>query len=112
LHWSIFVSAIPALRLCFGREPVIAAAFGLVHGLVFATVLAEFGVGPWRMALCILGFNLGIELVQLAVVAGTVPWLLAPPSTPIASPSSGSSQARLLAAATACTFNEGCDTDN
>jgi HupE/UreJ protein len=72
----IFVSAIHALRPCFaGREPVIAAAFGLLHGLAFATVLAEFGLGPWRMALCILGFNLGIELMQLAIVAVTVPWL-------------------------------------
>jgi hypothetical protein len=66
-----------------GREPLIAAAFGLVHGLAFATVLAEFGLGPWKMALCILGFNLGIELMQLAVVAATVPWLLLLSCTPV-----------------------------
>ena len=63
-----------------------AAAFGLVHGLAFATVLAEFGLGPWRMALCILGFNLGIELMQLAVVAATVPWLLILSRTPVYTP--------------------------
>ena len=84
---SIFVSAIHALRPCFaGREPLIAAAFGLVHGLAFATVLAEFGLGPWRMAFCILGFNLGIELMQLAVVAATVPWLLLLSRTPVYTP--------------------------
>jgi HupE / UreJ protein len=69
-----------------GREPLIAAAFGLVHGLAFATVLAEFGLGPWRMAFCILGFNLGIELMQLAVVAATVPWLLLLSRTPVYTP--------------------------
>ncbi len=84
---SIFVSAIHALRPWFaGREPVIAAAFGLVHGLAFATVLAEFGLGPWRMALCILGFNLGIELMQLAIVAVTVPWLVLLSRTPVYTP--------------------------
>ena len=84
---SIFVSAIHALRPWFaGREPVIAAAFGLVHGLAFATVLAEFGLGPWRMALCILGFNLGIELMQLAIVAVTVPWLVLLSPTPVYTP--------------------------
>ena len=87
IAFSIFVSAIHALRPRFaGREPVIAAAFGLVHGLAFATVLAEFGLGPWRVALCIFGFNLGIELMQLAVVASIVPWLLLLSRTPVYTP--------------------------
>ena len=74
---SIFVSALHAIRPIFpGREPWIAAGFGLVHGLAFAGAIAGFGFSPWYLALSILGFNLGIELMQLAVVALTIPWLL------------------------------------
>ena len=74
---SILVSAIHALRPIFpGREFVVAGAFGLVHGLAFATVIAELGLDRWGMALGILGFNLGIEAMQLAVVLATMPWLL------------------------------------
>jgi hypothetical protein len=74
---SIFVSAVHALRPIFpGRERWIAAAFGLVHGLAFAAVISELGLGARRTALAIFGFNLGIELMQLAVVALAVPWLV------------------------------------
>jgi hypothetical protein len=74
---SILVSAVHAIRPVFpGREPLIAAGFGLVHGLAFAGSIAEFGFSPWYMALSILGFNLGIELMQMVVVAATIPWLL------------------------------------
>ncbi len=74
---SILVSALHALRPIFpGRETWIAAGFGLVHGLAFATVIAEFGLGPADTAWAIFGFNLGIELMQLLVVVLTMPWLL------------------------------------
>lgn len=74
---SILLSAVHALRPVFpGREFVVAGAFGLVHGLAFATVIAELGLDRWAMALGILGFNLGIEAMQLAVVLATMPWLL------------------------------------
>lgn len=74
---SILVSAVHALRPIFpGREFVVAGAFGLVHGLAFATALSDLGLDGWGMALGILGFNLGIEAMQLAVVAATMPWLL------------------------------------
>ena len=74
---SILVSAVHALRPVFpGREALVAGGFGLVHGLAFATMIAGYGVDAWHTALTVLGFNLGIELMQLAVVAATVPWLL------------------------------------
>ena len=74
---SIMVSAAHALRPIFpGREAVIAACFGLVHGLAFATALAELGLGPWERAAGILGFNLGIESMQLIVVAAALPSLI------------------------------------
>ena len=74
---SILVSAVHAWRPIFpGREPVVAAGFGLVHGLAFATVVARFGLGVQEKALSILGFNIGIEVVQLLVVLAVMPSLL------------------------------------
>lgn len=49
--------------------PGIAAAFGLIHGFGFAGVLQELSLpagGEWR---ALLGFNLGVEIGQLAFVA-------------------------------------------
>lgn len=74
---SILVSAIHAARpLLLRREALLAGVFGLVHGLAFAETLTELGLGPKTLTLSLLGFNLGIELIQLCIVAVTVPWLL------------------------------------
>jgi hypothetical protein len=74
---SILVSALHAIRPWFhGREAVIAAGFGLVHGLAFAESLIGYGFSAWDLAATVLGFNLGIELMQLFVVAITLPWLI------------------------------------
>ncbi len=74
---SVLVSAIHALRPLFpGREPLIAGGFGLVHGLAFATLVRDAGVGMASSAVGLLGFNLGIELVQLAIVCLALPALL------------------------------------
>ena len=80
---SILVSAAHALRPLFpGREAWVAAGFGLVHGLAFAGTLAELHLPAGPMALSILGFNLGIELMQLFVIVLTMPWLLLLSRTP------------------------------
>lgn len=74
---SIFISAIHAIKPIFpGREMFIAAGFGLIHGMAFATTLVDLNLDAGRMALSIFGFNLGIELMQLLVVAVTIPWLI------------------------------------
>ena len=74
---SIFVSALHAWRpLLHGREAWVAAGFGLVHGLAFAQVIAGGGLDGWHKAAAVLGFNLGIEFVQLLVVALIAPWLI------------------------------------
>ena len=74
---SILISALHAWRPIFGgREPLLAAGFGLVHGLAFATVIGNFRLEPIAKAQSILGFNLGIEIVQLMVVAAVLPLLL------------------------------------
>jgi hypothetical protein len=80
---SILISAAHALRPLFpGREPIIAAGFGLVHGLAFATTLQNLGIGAWQRIASILGFNLGIETMQLVVVAAILPSLIILSQTP------------------------------
>ena len=77
IAFSILVSAIHALRPIFpGSEAVIAGCFGLVHGMAFATTLSELGLGRWERVASIFGFNLGIETMQLVVVAAVMPSLL------------------------------------
>lgn len=52
------------------RSPwVMAAGFGLLHGLGFAGALAEVGLPAGEIVAALLGFNLGIEAAQLGVVA-------------------------------------------
>jgi hypothetical protein len=48
----------------------------MVHGLAFATLVTDAGAGVASSAVGLLGFNLGIELVQLAVVLVVVPLLV------------------------------------
>jgi hypothetical protein len=77
IAFSILVSAIHALRPIFpGKEAGIAAFFGLIHGLAFAATLSELGLGRWERVAGILAFNLGIETVQMVVVAAAMPSLL------------------------------------
>lgn len=74
---SILVSAIHALRPLFpGKEAAIAAFFGLIHGLAFAATFGELGLGRWERVAGILAFNLGIETMQLVVVAAIMPSLV------------------------------------
>lgn len=74
---SILISAIHALKPIFpGKEMYIAAGFGLIHGMAFATTLANLDLDGGSLVLSILGFNIGIELMQLFVIAITMPWLL------------------------------------
>lgn len=52
---------------------VVAFCFGLIHGFGFASVLAELGLPTDALALSLLGFNLGVEVGQMAIVAGFLP---------------------------------------
>lgn len=54
----------PSLR----RPWLMAATFGLVHGLGFAGALRGIGLPPQDLALSLFAFNLGIELAQLALI--------------------------------------------
>lgn len=81
---SIAVSAVHALRPLVARgEVLIAACFGLVHGLAFASVIGELGLDRGSLVTTLLGFNLGIEVTQLLVVALMMPSLLVLARTPL-----------------------------
>lgn len=47
--------------------------FGLVHGFGFAGALQDLGLSRGDLAAPLLGFNLGVELGQLALVSVTLP---------------------------------------
>jgi hypothetical protein len=53
-------------------RPAVTLLFGLVHGFSFASVLAEIGLPRERLVAALFGFNLGVELGQLAAVAAIV----------------------------------------
>lgn len=50
-------------------RPIIVFCFGLLHGLGFASVLGEFGLPAGQFLPALLGFNIGVELGQLTVIA-------------------------------------------
>lgn len=55
------------------RRPwLVAAGFGLLHGLGFAGALAEVGLPQQEIPLALLAFNVGIELGQLAFVGAVL----------------------------------------
>ena len=77
IAFSILISAMHALRPIFpGKEAGIAAFFGLIHGLAFAATLGNLGLGRWERVSGVLAFNLGIETMQMVVVAVTLPSLI------------------------------------
>lgn len=55
------------------RRWVLAFAFGLIHGFGFASVLADLGLPQDALVLALVGFNVGVELGQLAIVAVFLP---------------------------------------
>jgi hypothetical protein len=67
---TIVLTAIDNVRPWLpGRRWQVAFAFGLVHGLGFAAALGPLELPPLELATALLGFNLGIEAVQLILAA-------------------------------------------
>ncbi len=74
------------------RRLALVFAFGLLHGLGFASVLEEFGLGS-ALVTALIAFNIGVELGQLAVIAlafvllalpfGRKPWFRSAIAIPI-----------------------------
>lgn len=74
---SVLVCAVHAWRPLFPRrEAIVAGAFGLVHGLAFASALQSLELTGVRLVAGVLAFNLGIEAVQALLVAVAAPLLV------------------------------------
>ena len=56
-----------------GHAWLVAGGFGLIHGFGFASVLGELGLKSETLAMALVGFNVGVELGQLAIVAVFLP---------------------------------------
>ncbi len=73
---SIGIAAWEVVRVAEGRDTgftrlpaLMAATFGLLHGLGFAGALREVGLPQGAIPLSLFSFNVGIELGQIAFVA-------------------------------------------
>ncbi len=56
-----------------GRRWLVAFCFGLIHGFGFASVLGDLGLPQGALLLALVGFNVGVECGQLAIVAVFLP---------------------------------------
>jgi hypothetical protein len=71
---SVVLAALNNLWPLFhGRRWMVAFGFGLIHGFGFASVLVDLGLPREALALALVGFNLGVEAGQLAIVALFLP---------------------------------------
>jgi hypothetical protein len=52
---------------------LVAFCFGLIHGFGFASVLTELGLPRDTLLVALVGFNLGVEVGQLAIVSVFLP---------------------------------------
>lgn len=72
----------PEMHLTRRAPWLIAGAFGLIHGFGFASALDAIGLPRHSIGGALLGFNLGVEVGQLAIVALslalTSPWVRSP----------------------------------
>lgn len=76
---SVVLAALNNIVPLFNRRRwLVAFGFGLIHGFGFASVLAELGLPQETLVLSLVGFNLGVEAGQLAIVIAFLPvifWL-------------------------------------
>jgi len=71
---TVLLGALNNLKpLVVGRRWAVAFAFGLVHGLGFASVLADLGLHGTNLVLSLLGFNVGVEMGQMIIVLAVLP---------------------------------------
>ncbi len=76
IAFSIVLAALHNLYPVFhDSEHLLAFGFGLFHGLGFAGLLSELGLGRSNKLSSLLGFNVGVELGQIAIILLVFPLL-------------------------------------
>lgn len=74
---TILISAFHAFRPIYPKKEIlIAASFGLIHGLAFAETLTNLQLSVRQLVISIFGFNIGIELMQLFIILLVFPILI------------------------------------
>lgn len=63
-----YFAILPRVARPFRLRWLLAFVFGLIHGFGFAGILTEMELPTARLAAALLGFNVGVELGQLAIV--------------------------------------------
>lgn len=83
IAFSVLIAAVNNLRPMvgegrWGSRWLLAFVFGLVHGFGFANVLVDLGLAHGALAASLFGFNAGVEVGQIAIVAAFFPlaWLI------------------------------------
>ena len=71
---TIIITAYHTIKpLFYDKEIIITFLFGLIHGSAFGITLNEWGISNSQRLLSLLGFNIGIELMQLILVLCCLP---------------------------------------
>lgn len=74
IAFSVLLAALDnVMPLLHGPRWIVALLFGLVHGFGFAGALQDLDLSGSALAVPLLGFNLGVELGQLTLVALCLP---------------------------------------
>lgn len=73
---SILYTAIHVVYPLFpDKEKRIALGFGLIHGLAFATTISPMHLNIHQQIASIIGFNIGIEIMQMGIILFVLPGL-------------------------------------
>lgn len=76
IAFSIGLTAYHNIRPIFkGKDWIIAFVFGLFHGFGFASVLSDLGLINEYLTWSLLGFNVGVEIGQVLIIAMIFPIL-------------------------------------
>lgn len=74
---TIMLTALHAIRpLPYFQEYLATLMFGLIHGAAFSETLQNLHFSRGDFILSLAGFNIGIEIAQIAAIALLFPWLL------------------------------------
>ncbi len=74
IAFSVLVTSLNNLKPLFHQTRwLLAFVFGLIHGFGFAAVLTELGLNNQALLSSLIGFNLGVEAGQLAIVCLFIP---------------------------------------
>lgn len=71
----IIISAIHVFwPIVAGKEWILPLAFSVIHGLAYSSIISDSGLSAGRLVLSIIGFNLGVLVMQMLIMVFFAPW--------------------------------------